>query len=289
MEVPLAPLLIIARLTLREAARRRLLLAVAILTIIVVGLTGWGFSKLATVPDASGQLPSAAELRISAAGFVILIAYMFSVVLAAGAAFLAAPAIAADVENGLLLAILPRPLRRSDLVLGRWLGLVILVVAYTATAAALEFTAVRLTTGYTPPRPVEAVACLAGQSIVLLTLALLASSRLAPITGGIIALVLFGLAWIAGIVEALGLTFHNSGLSNGGAVFGLLLPTDGLWRGAVYNLEPAVMAAIGGEWARGGNPFAVTEPPTTAYLVWVVGWIAAALGLAIFSFGRRDL
>jgi hypothetical protein len=36
----LMPLLIIARLTLREAARRRLLHAVAILTVLVIGLTG---------------------------------------------------------------------------------------------------------------------------------------------------------------------------------------------------------------------------------------------------------
>ncbi|TMG33598.1 MAG: ABC transporter permease, partial [Chloroflexi bacterium] len=36
--------LAIARLTLVEASRRRLLLAMALLTLAVIVLTGWGFS-----------------------------------------------------------------------------------------------------------------------------------------------------------------------------------------------------------------------------------------------------
>src|SRR5262249_38138567 len=77
-----------------------------------------------------------------------------------------------------------------------------------------------------------------GEGIVLMTLALLASTRLAPITGAIIAVVMFGVAWMGGIAAAVGVAFDNVVLANIGVVVGLLLPTDALWRNALYNLEP---------------------------------------------------
>jgi len=49
-------------------------------------------------------------------------------VLAMGSVFVASPAIAGEIESGLALAILPRPIRRSEVVLGKWLGLGALVL-----------------------------------------------------------------------------------------------------------------------------------------------------------------
>ena len=42
-------ILIVARLTLREAVRRRLLWALVGLTVLIVVLTWWGFSRIAEV------------------------------------------------------------------------------------------------------------------------------------------------------------------------------------------------------------------------------------------------
>jgi ABC-type transport system involved in multi-copper enzyme maturation permease subunit len=53
----------------------------------------------------------------------VMLAFMFSFVLAMTAVFAASPAIGPDIENGLLLAVLARPIRRSEVLLGRWLGL----------------------------------------------------------------------------------------------------------------------------------------------------------------------
>ena len=57
-------------------------------------------------------------MRIGVSQVLILIAFMFSFVLAMSAAFLAAPAIASDVETGTVHAMLARPLRRAELVVG---------------------------------------------------------------------------------------------------------------------------------------------------------------------------
>lgn len=282
--------LTIARFTLREAARRRLLITVAILTLVMVIFTGWGFSRLNTLM-CGGQPCPPTEIKLATAVLLILVTYMFNVVLAMGAVFVAAPSLAGDLESGLMLAILPRPIRRAEVILGKWLGLAILVALYAVISGALEFAAVKLVVDYLPPRPIEALLYLVGESLVLLTLAILISTRLAPMTGGVIAVVAFGLAWLAGIAMQVGLAFDNLTLTNVGVAMSLILPTDGLWRGAIYSLEPVAMIAVGGQarTAMAVNPFFVLSPPTTAYLIWVVAWIVAILGLSIFSFNRRDI
>jgi ABC-type transport system involved in multi-copper enzyme maturation permease subunit len=187
-----------------------------------------------------------------------------------------------------LLAILPRPIRRADVVTGKWLGLAILLVLYAALAAGLELGTMRAIGGYAPPHPVAAVAFLAGQGLVVLTLGLLASTRLAPVTGGIIALVLFGLAWLAGIVQGIALAFGNQTLITATTIIGLIMPSDTFWRDALYNLEPAALIALA-HGTHNGASLAVAAPPPIALLMWTGGWMIVMLILAIWSFGRRDV
>ena len=279
----------IAALTLREAARRRLLTAVGILTLVMIIFTVWGFSRLPTL-TCGGTPCSPVEIRTIAAGLLILVAYMFSVILAIGAAFVAAPAIAGEIESGVMLAMLPRPIRRAEIVLGKWLGLAILVTLYAGFTGALEFLGIKLAIGYVPPQPVLALLFLIGQGIVLLTLALFCSTRLSPITAGVVAVILFGLARLGGIAEAIGLAFQNETIAAVGTVMSLLLPTDGLWRGVAFFMEPvALIALASNQRAAAANPFFASSPPTTAFILWAVGWVVVVLGMAVFSFDRRDL
>lgn len=286
----MSPILTIARMTLVEARRRRLVLTVFVLTALMVGFTAYGFSRLNTLTCNGDQACSPTEVQLAAALLLILVAYMFDSVIVIGASFVAAPAIAGEIETGILLAILPRPIRRSDVILGKWLGLAALVAIYSIFTYALEFLAVRLVVGYAPPHPVEAVLFIIGEALVLMTLALLVSTRLAPMTGGIIAVVLFGVAWMAGIAEAIGIAFENTVLTNIGVIVGLAIPTDALWRNAIYNLEPiAMIVAQGSDRILSANPFFVANPPPIANVVWAAAWVAAVLGLAIYSFQKRDL
>ena len=78
---------------------------------------------------------------------------------------------------------------------------------------------------------------------------------------------------------------------NVGVVMSLILPTDGLWRGAVYSMEPVAVLALGSSSraASAGNPFFVSAPPTTPYRLWAAIWVVVILGIAVFSFERRDV
>ena len=114
-------------------------------------LTTWGVDRL--VSTGRGHGVTELEVYIATSQILILVAFMFSFVLAMTAAFLGAPAIAADLESGVAQAMLARPIRRSDLVVGRWLGLAAVVVAYAFASGLLEIVAIGFVSGYSPPQP----------------------------------------------------------------------------------------------------------------------------------------
>ena len=283
--------LVFAKLTIWEASRRKLLLAIALLTLAVIGFTGWGFAKLPEQTTANGQLLSPVEVRAIASQLLIMVAFVFSGVLALSAVLVASPSISAEVESHQALALLARPVRRADYVLGKWLGLAVLVVGYAAASGALEMAVVDVATGYVPPNPLGVLAATAGEALVVLTLALGLSTRLAGMTGGIIALVLWFIGWIGGIVEGLGRGFDNPTLSAIGLGTRLLLPTDALWRAAVYAMEPATLVAAAQQLGPVGqaNPFFVAQPVAPAMLVWAAIWVVGVLALGLWSFRSREV
>ncbi|MBI2776160.1 MAG: ABC transporter permease subunit [Chloroflexi bacterium] len=282
----------IARLTIGEAARRKILWVFVILALLAVALIGWGVGRLTSLFHAEGG--SEVTLQLAVSQLLIFIAFQFSFVLAMTAAFLGSPAIASDLESGVALAMLARPIRRSSYLLGRWLGLAIVLVAYGAGSAGLAILVVGAVSGYSPPSVLVPIVSMAAEGIVVLTLGMFLSTRLPPIGGGAIAVVAFGLAWMAGAIERVGIAIAaaNPGvdLSAIGDVGRILLPTDGLWRGVIYGLEPQiVIAAAQSQPLAEANPFFASQPPSIAFLVWVVAWIAIVLGLAAFSLRRREL
>ena len=285
------PVLVIARLTIQEAARRRLLLALVILTLIVVGFSAWGFNKIATVPRGDGTLLDPTAVKVLSSQLLIVVTFMYSGVLALSAAVVAGPLISNEVESGLLLSMLARPVRRSEVVIGKWLGLAVLIAIYAAGSAFLELTAVDWATGYFPPHPIALVIYVGAEGLALLSLGLLLSTRLSGITGGVIALVAWLMGWIAGIVGDIGTAIQNQAVQNVGTISHLILPTDGLWRGAVYAMEPdVVLATLKASGAiASANPFAAVNPPPIAFLAWVVVWFGLMLALSVWSFRTREL
>jgi ABC-type transport system involved in multi-copper enzyme maturation permease subunit len=281
----LGSILIVARLTLREAFRRRLLWILVGLTVLIVALTWWGFSRIADVSPISGPLQ-----RLGLSQVLVMLAFMFSFVLAMTAVFAGSPAIGPDIENGLLLAILARPIRRSEVLLGRWLGLATVLVTYAIVAGYLEIGAADLATGYLPQNPELAPPYLAAESLVLLTLAIVLSTRIASVAGGAVAVVAYGLAWMAGILGGVGQALNNDVLREAGFISRLILPSDVLWQGSASALSPTADALRSGgvnvELYR-FSPFSGTAP-SIEWLAWCLIWTIGALALGAWLLSRRE-
>ncbi|MBW3647108.1 MAG: ABC transporter permease subunit [Actinobacteria bacterium] len=279
--------LTIAALTLREASRRRVLLALAVLTVVLLTLSGWGFSRLAA--ESGGTLTSG-EARLTASIVLNLVMFGFSLIAALGTAFLAGPTLSGETESGIALALLSRPIRRSAFLLGKWLGLVAFGSGFIVLAGLAQILVVGTTVGYWPPEPATALALLAAQTTVLLTLAVLLSTAVSPMASGVVAVGLFCTTWVAGVVGGVGASLDNAAVERVGNVSRMLLPTDGLWRGAMHAFQdPSALLQISGGADADAFPFLGVAPLTAGYLAWAAVWVAMVWGLAAAAFLRKDL
>ena len=105
---------------------------------------------------------------------------------------------------------------------------------------------------------------------------------------GIVAVGLFGATWVAGVVGGLGAALGNEGVERVGIVSRVILPTDGLWRGAMNAFQdPSALLQMG--QGDQGFPFLSDAPLTLAYLAWAAVWVAVIWGLTALSFHRRDV
>jgi ABC-type transport system involved in multi-copper enzyme maturation permease subunit len=253
-------------------------------------LVGWGLERLVTLAREDGV--EELQIRIGVSQVLILIAFMFSFVLAMTAAFIGAPAVGGDLESGVALAVLARPIRRAEVLLGRWLGCSLIVVAYTVVSGLLAIAATLLVSGYGPPEPLFAVAFLSGQALVLLSLTLALGSVLPSIAAGAIAVVGFGLGWMAGVMAGISTALGIELLGRVAEVSRWLLPSDGLWRGVIYGLEPPLVLLLAAGEApdlANANPFYAAAPPPLAFVIWSIAWVGLILGVAAWWFERRDL
>lgn len=275
----------ILRATLREAASRRLLLAVLVLTAVFVAVFAVGFAF------ARGHMAGVPPLEVAFASTVLTVLglYVASFLAAFLALFLSAGSVSGEVDSGQLHALLARPLARWSWLLQRWLGLAIVVVGYTLLLGGSLLVVARWATGYQAVRPAAGLGLMALQTLTLLTLGVLGSTRLSTLANGAVVFFAFGLAWLAGFVEFVGGIIDNPAMERIGVLTSLLIPSDALWRGASAALSSPAFLAASSAAGEVGLPFVGLTLPSRALLVWSLLYVPALLALAIRAFSRRDL
>ena len=284
-------MIVIARLTVRELVRRRVVWVLAALTILSVALVAWGLDRLVSLARADGT--NELEIRIGVSQVLIMIAFMFSFVLAMTAAFVGR---AGDRRRARIGGRPgdpgpPAPPRRGP---ARSLARVGASSSwrYTIASGSLAIAVATQIAGYGPPEPILAVAFLSGQALVLLTLTLALGSVLPSIAAGAIAVVGFGLGWMAGVLAGVAAAFGVGLLGQVAEISRWIFPSDGLWRGVIYGLEPPLVVLMAtGNLPRfaDANPFYASAPPPLPFVVWSIVWIALVLGISSWWFERRDL
>jgi ABC-type transport system involved in multi-copper enzyme maturation permease subunit len=286
----------IARFTLQEAISRRLVLAGVLISLGFIGLFTLGFR---VAYDRSLENAPTLETRISLgvafATLTLFGVYVVNYLASFLALFLSVGAVSSEIDTGTLHAVLARPLRRSEFIVGRWLGYATMICVYIVTMTGLVLLIARLISGYEVPDPVQALLLMLLEGVLLLTVSLFGSTLMSTMANGVVVFTLLGLAWLAGIIEFVGRLLQNApdatgsnAMLNIGIGVSLLLPSDALWRGASYYLEsPSMLAVMGG--ARGGIPFFSSTPPATALIVWSLAYVGIMLSGAVVAFKVRDL
>jgi Cu-processing system permease protein len=279
----------VTRLSLREAVSRRLVLIGLVLSAAFLLLFVFGFNALySRAIEESAGIGGRREVAFGATMITVLGLYIVRFLGALLAIFLASSAIAAEIDSGLLHAVLARPLSRTSWLLQRWLAFVVVTVGYVALMTAALLAIANGIADFTPLDPVRAVAVMALELAVLLSLGLLTSTTWSAVTSGVVTFCLFGVAWLAGIIELIGDQLRNQTMQLIGIATSLVMPSDALWRGASFYLQSPSVLIISRQEG-GGNPFAGTAPPTAALLGWAVAYAVCLLLLAAWRLRRRDL
>lgn len=281
--------LTIARFTIQEAISRRLILAGTVLSLAFLGLFALGFFLIyQNDSELSGPLSDAQSRAMF--GTVMTVLGLYAVNFLAGflALFLSVGTISSEIDSGALHAVLARPMRRAEFVVGRWLAYAGLIGVYVGLMAGSLLLSAWLISGYAAPDPVRATLLMILAAIVLLTVSLFGSTVLSTLANGVVVFSLFGLAWLAGIIELIGGALSNDAMLNIGTAVSLLIPSDAIWRGASYYvLSPLYLAGL--RASQEGIPFVGTSPPAMALVVWTLIYLLVVLGGAVLTFSRRDL
>lgn len=289
--------LLIAELSLREALRKRLVLILLILTALFVGFYLYGILRLQQTLDARAldagldYDPSRGRRGLTGASvafsaifgmyLVYFLGSLMSVLSTVGA-------VSGDIENGVMQSIISRPVSRAQLVLGRWLGFSVVNVVYVSLLSAALLVGVRVITGFTPPQPVLAALLVLLAVLLLTSLTVLGSALFTTLSNGIGVFVLYGLGFTGGILSTIGQLAATPVLVTLGNVANVVMPSNALWLGASYHLQPEYVLRLN-ELARGANPFISTMPISAGTVLWAAAYALLVLGLAVLAFRRRDL
>jgi Cu-processing system permease protein len=269
----------ITRLTFLEARQRRLVLAVAVMGLAFLILFTVGFSLMLRTARFTviGERPEVMNFFLLTGLYVVNFLIIMLTVLAS------VDTIAGDISSGTVQTIVTKPLRRRHVVLGKWLGLASMLAIFVVGMGGAMIGIVWVVGHYVPPNPVQGIALMVLEGLVLLTVSILGGTRLSTLANGVIAFMLYGLAFGAGWIEQAAAFVKNQTLSDIGIVVSLILPTEALWRRAAYLMQPPFLRQLG------FGPFASATAPSTVMVVYSALYVVLLLGLAVRLFERRDL
>ncbi len=278
---------IVARMTFREAIRRRIVLTGLVLGILFLVIFSVGFRMIYGAINAEMTESADALQRIwqsEAANFFLQVGlYAVAFLSVAMGALLSADTLAGEISSGTIQTIVTKPLRRSEVVLGKWLGFAGLLGLYCLLMAGGVTLSVFLQTGYTAPNLLRGLLLLYLEAVVVMTVSLACSSAMPALATGATVFGLYGLAFIGGWIEQIGAVFRNETAVQVGIVTSLIIPTEAIWRRASFEMQAPLSAALQ------MTPFATLSVPSVLMVVYALLYLFVMLFLAIQTFKRRDI
>mgnify|MGYP005847937845 FL=1 len=271
--------LTITWLTFHEARRRRMVLAALIIGALFVALFGIGVWLIAREMERNAPL----TIQRQAQSFLLIaglyVVHFLTIMLAI---FASVDTVAGEISTHTIQALVTRPIRRWQALLGKWIGFALMLTGYLGLLSLGVVAAMWLIVGYWPPNVAVGLPLLALEALTLLSLSLLGGTRLSTLTNGVALFLLYGLAFIGSWVEQIGALLQSSDAVRIGIITSLLLPVEALWRRVAYLMQPPLANTLPG-------PFSTTSVPSEAMVIYAGVYATIALLLAMHSFGQRDL
>lgn len=270
---------IIAGLTCREAARRKLLLAAVALGVAFLALHALGLRLALNEP----LLRQAIVRRQATVVLMLMGMYAINWLAVVMTILTSVDAIAGEIDSGVIQAVVTKPIRRWEVVLGKWLGFAVMLTGYLLLMAGGLLLEVKLLAGYSAPHVLPAFALMWLECLLLLAVSLRVGASLSTLATGITVFGLHILAFLGGWIEEFGSLLHSRTATNIGVIASVIMPSESLWRRAAHELQGPIIGGFG------MTPFSIASVPSGAMVIYAAVYLAAALALAVRRFSRRDL
>ncbi|TAK37174.1 MAG: ABC transporter permease [Chloroflexota bacterium] len=275
--------LILARFTLREALRKRVLLGVLALSVIFLAI--YGVAVHFGAPEMYKSMARAPRGLVEWQVSQMLLAGLWVVNFLSGllVVFTSVGTIAGEVESGTFHAVASKPIRRWEIVVGKWLGHGVMVMSYVLLMFLVIIGLMFTQAGYLPGNIPSAIGTLWLEMLVLLSLSILASSLLGTVTAGIVVFMLYGIGTVGGMINWIAAGIQNETMGIIGGISGYLVPSDALWRHAARSLDVASPLPVS------ISPFSGGHTPTAGLIPYALVYTAVMVALAALALHRRDL
>lgn len=281
--------LIIAGLTIREAIRRRLF----VISLLVAGV----FFFLSLLPyfmGVSHQIgilhPHGGRPNIGLEIPVMLVLFMglpmmrfFAVI---QSTLLATGSLAGELDRGDLLVVLPRPVRRSQVLFGKWVGVILMVTLNVGIWAILLWSSLYIQLGTSYSGILEAAGIILLYPVMFCTLAMFFSTFCSASLASALTLFCGGVAWAEGILVTIGrLPFVDLPLM---VKVGHACP----WVVPISHVDRWTDRALG-DLSPSALTMRMAAPPdrlaSPSDLLYIALWLAVILSVTLILFKRRDL
>jgi ABC-type transport system involved in multi-copper enzyme maturation permease subunit len=275
--------LVIARLTFREAGRRKILLAAFLLGLVYLAIYGVGFYYVNQETSRSEFGPGILELNQIRNFLFMAGLYVVNFLTVMMAVLTSVDTLSGEIASGTIHTLVSKPVRRWEIVVGKWLGFVGMLTLYLLLMAGGTIGLVYAISGYLAPNVLVGLGLLWMNAVLLLGVSLAGGAMLSTLANGVLVFGMFGIAFVGGWIEQIGSFIQNQTAVNIGIISSLLIPSEALWKRAAFEMQSPLVAALG------FSPFTATSMPSNIMVTYGLLYAGLALWLAISLFKRRDL
>lgn len=277
------PTAVMMRLTLSEMRRRRLLWVVGIVGASYIALYGVGLWFI------HRELASSGEGAIAVNGVMTMLLtaglYVIQFLVVVFAAVISVDSMAGEIASGTLHTVVTKPVRRSDILLGKIAGHALVVCVFAAAMTLAAVGVAMLIGAARPPGLAQAIALVSLEGIVVLAVSYFAGALTGTMATGLVVFGLYGAALVGSWIERIGAIANNVSAQYVGILASLVLPTEALWQRAAAGLLPPILRETAGLF----TPFTAANPPSAAMVGYALVYVIVAVALAARAFERRDL
>jgi Cu-processing system permease protein len=280
---------IIAGYALQEALRRRIFHVVLVLTVVYLGLYWLGadtaFEEVAQFEEGlevdvdDKELTGGTLFGLSMFGTLFLGAVL--------AAFLTLGVVRGDAERGLLQPLVVRPVGRTALLLGRFLGAAAVCVPYVLGVYTASALITRAAGDWWPDQFLRPGIELAAGVLLIGALSLLGSVFLSATANGIAVFMVFGAGLVAGLLGQIGDALNSDTLQTVADRTSWALPFEALYQDALYRITSESRGLTGLAIELG--PFGGSQAGGPNLPLWAAAYLALVLGATFVAFARKDL